>query len=107
MTPLLIEAHRGASANAPENTLAAFRRALDLGVASIELDVHTSRGGLLMVIHDDTVDRTSDGSGPVAELRRLDAGTWFALAFAGGGFRGSLRCCNWSRRPGRMPRRCE
>ena len=84
----LIEAHRGDSANAPENTLAAFRRALDLGVASIELDIHPSRGGALMVIHDDTVDRTTDDSGrvsemTVAELRRLDAGTWFDPAFAG------------------------
>lgn len=87
MTPL-IEAHRGDSANAPENTLAAFERALGLGVPSIELDVHPAKGGTLMVIHDDTVDRTTDGSGAVFdlavdELLRLDAGAKFAPGFVG------------------------
>ncbi len=85
--PALIEAHRGDSANAPENTLAAFRRALALGVPWIELDVRLSRDGHLMVIHDDTVDRTTSGSGAVGkmtaeELQRLDAGAWFAPEFA-------------------------
>jgi glycerophosphoryl diester phosphodiesterase len=87
MTPL-IEAHRGDSANAPENTLAAFERALGLAVPSIELDVHPARDGTLMVIHDDIVDRTTDGSGAVFdmavyELLRLDAGAKFGPAFAG------------------------
>ena len=81
-------AHRGASALAPENTIAAFERAVELGADVIELDLHMSQGGELVVIHDDTLDRTTDGSGPVhqrslAELMRLDAGRWFGEGFAG------------------------
>ena len=74
-----IYAHRGASAECPENTLAAFRRAIALGVDGIELDIHLSSDGEPVVIHDETVDRTTNGSGPVAgltvaELRALNAG---------------------------------
>ena len=81
-TDFLCVAHRGASSYAPENTFAAFDKALELGVNHVELDVHFSRDGHLVVIHDDTLDRTTDGSGPVtgktlAELRGLDAGAWF------------------------------
>jgi len=81
-------AHRGASALAPENTIAAFERAVELGADVIELDLHLSRDGELVVIHDDTLDRTTDGSGPVhqrslGELMRLDAGRWFGEGFAG------------------------
>ena len=81
-------AHRGASSYAPENTFAAFDRALELGVSHVELDVHFSSDGHIVVIHDDTVDRTTDGSGPVAEktlreLRGLDAGSWFGADFSG------------------------
>jgi glycerophosphoryl diester phosphodiesterase len=81
-------AHRGASALAPENTIAAFERAVELGADVIELDLHMSQDGELVVIHDDTLDRTTDGSGPVhqrslAELMRLDAGRWFGEGFAG------------------------
>lgn len=81
-------AHRGASAQAPENTLAAFRRALDLGVDAVEFDVHLSADGEPVVLHDPVVDRTTDGQGlvrdlPLAVLRRLDAGRWFGEAFAG------------------------
>jgi glycerophosphoryl diester phosphodiesterase len=81
-------AHRGASAYAPENTIAAFDKAVEQGADAIELDLHLSRDGELVVIHDDTLDRTTDGSGPVhqrslAELMRLDAGRWFGEAFAG------------------------
>lgn len=70
-------AHRGASAYAPENTLAAFRMAMDMGADGLELDVHLSSDGKLMVIHDETVDRTSNGSGRVVdmtcqELKKLD-----------------------------------
>ena len=83
-----IEAHRGDSANAPENTLAAFRRAIRLGASWIELDVHASRDGEIVVMHDANVERTTDGSGvlsdlPLAEIRALDAGAWFNPAFAG------------------------
>jgi glycerophosphoryl diester phosphodiesterase len=74
--------HRGAAGVAPENTLASMRHALEVGVDAIEVDVHTSRDGELMVIHDPTVDRTTDGSGSVAEMslaeiRELDAGFRF------------------------------
>lgn len=80
--PLLI-AHRGGAGLAPENTLAAFRQAVDdWGADMIELDVHATADGECVVIHDPTVDRTTDGTGPVAamtlaELRRLDAGYRF------------------------------
>ena len=78
MNPKII-AHRGASAHAPENTLAAFQLALEQGADGIELDVMLSKDGHLVVIHDDTVDRTTNGSGKVrdltlSELRQLDAG---------------------------------
>ncbi|MGH7411421.1 MAG: glycerophosphodiester phosphodiesterase family protein, partial [Candidatus Methylomirabilis sp.] len=81
-------AHRGASALAPENTMAAFEKAIELGADVIELDLHLTRDGELVVIHDDTLDRTTDGRGPVhgrslEEIRRLDAGRWFGQAFAG------------------------
>jgi len=84
----MVIAHRGASSYAPENTLAAFDLALELGAHQIELDVHSTRDGHVVVIHDDTVDRTTNGSGPVAsqtlaELRQLDAGAWFGATFAG------------------------
>jgi glycerophosphoryl diester phosphodiesterase len=76
-------AHRGASARAPENTLEAFRLAVEAGAIGLELDVHVTRDGEVVVIHDPTVDRTTDGSGAVAamtleELGRLDAGYGFS-----------------------------
>ncbi|MCL5109570.1 MAG: glycerophosphodiester phosphodiesterase [Chloroflexi bacterium] len=79
-------AHRGASAEAPENTLAAFALAAEQGADMVELDVQASRDGQLVVIHDATVDRTTNGSGAVrgyslAELRQLDAGGWFASRY--------------------------
>jgi glycerophosphoryl diester phosphodiesterase len=81
-------AHRGASHEAPANTLAAFLLAQELGADGIELDVQLSRDGKLVVIHDGTVDATTDGHGPVrtktlAELKALDAGSWFDPVFAG------------------------
>ncbi len=86
--PPAIEAHRGDSARAPENTLPAFDAALSLNVPWIELDVHPARDGTLMVIHDATIDRTTNGTGAVrdltaAQLRCCDAGSWFSPAFAG------------------------
>jgi len=85
--PLRI-AHRGASARAPENTLAAFKEAIRLGADCIELDVHLSADAVPVVIHDDTVDRTTNGRGLVSaldsrQLRRLDAGAWFSSRFRG------------------------
>lgn len=81
-------AHRGASEYAPENTFAAFDLALQLGARHVELDVQETRDGQLAVIHDDRVNRTTDGTGRVAELKlaelqALDAGRWFGEAFAG------------------------
>ncbi len=85
---MLIIAHRGASGNAPENTLAAFRKAVALGATFIETDLQLSRDARFVAIHDATVNRTTDGQGAVhdltlAELRRLDAGSWFGSEFAG------------------------
>lgn len=79
MGKLFVIAHRGASAFEPENTLRAVRRALDLGADMVEVDVRESRDGYIVVIHDATVDRTTDGRGCVKdmslrELRMLDAG---------------------------------
>lgn len=73
-----IFAHRGASGYAPENTLEAFRLAMEMGADGFELDVHLTRDGELVVIHDETVDRTTNGTGEVrsftlAELKKLDA----------------------------------
>lgn len=78
-TPVRAVGHRGAAAVAPENTLPGFLHAVDVGAHGVELDLQCSRDGELMVIHDDTVDRTTDGSGAVEEmareeLRELDAG---------------------------------
>jgi glycerophosphoryl diester phosphodiesterase len=75
-------AHRGASKAFPENTLSAFRAAAAAGAEMCELDVHLTRDGAVAVIHDDVVDRTTDGRGYVAEmtlaeLKRLDAGACF------------------------------
>jgi glycerophosphoryl diester phosphodiesterase len=83
-----LSAHRGAQGYAPENTLAAFRLAVDQGAELIELDVHQTRDRQVVVIHDDTLDRTTTGSGWVgdstwSEVRKLDAGGWFGAAFAG------------------------
>ena len=78
-------AHRGASGTSPENTLAAFRAAIAAGAVMCELDVQPTRDHALVVIHDDTVDRTTDGQGAVkemklADLKRLDAGVRFSGA---------------------------
>jgi glycerophosphoryl diester phosphodiesterase len=80
--------HRGASARAPENTLAAFERALGDGADAIECDVQLCADGTPVILHDATVDRTTDGHGaiaalPIARVRRLDAGTWFDRRFRG------------------------
>ena len=81
-------AHRGASGSCPENTLPAFRRAVELGAHMIELDVQLTRDGHPVVIHDSTLRRTTTGRGAVrrrtlAEIAALDAGGWFASHFAG------------------------
>jgi len=86
--PPLVIAHRGASGTCPENTLVAFARAAALGAHMTELDVQLTRDGEVVVMHDWTLERTTDGAGAVsdrtlAEIRRLDAGAWFGPAFRG------------------------
>lgn len=85
--PIVI-AHRGASAYAPENTMASFKKALEIGAGGIELDVQLSRDGHLVVIHDEMLDRTSNGKGWVKdksleELKSLDFGSWHSAGCAG------------------------
>ena len=87
-----VVAHRGASGHAPENTMAAFRRAVEMGARFIETDLHLTRDARVVAIHDPTLDRTTTGHGlvdlmPLKEVRALDAGMWFgsrsAESFAG------------------------
>ncbi len=88
MRPPWVIAHRGASGHAPENTFAAFQRAVELGGTFIETDLHVTRDGRFVAIHDETVERTTNGSGDVRnfrldELREVDAGMWFDRTFMG------------------------
>ncbi len=81
---MIIIGHRGAAALEPENTLLSIKRAIDIGVDAIEIDVHLSKDKELVVIHDATVDRTTNGTGPVSgysvqEIKRLDAGKGEAI----------------------------
>ncbi len=76
-------AHRGASSEAPENTMAAFHRAVEAGAEFIETDLQLSRDARLVALHDDMLDRTTNAHGPVSaktleELRQVDAGSWFS-----------------------------
>ena len=85
--PLVI-AHRGHSHGAPEQTIAAFRAAVELGAEMIEADVRRTRDGRFVMFHDAAVDRTTNGTGFVSsltfdELRRLDAGSWFSSRYVG------------------------
>ncbi|BAL69609.1 glycerophosphodiester phosphodiesterase [Streptococcus mutans] len=81
-----IFAHRGSKVDCPENTLAAFKKAIQVGCDGIEIDVHRTKDNHLVVIHDEAVDRTSNGYGLVRQLtlkqiRMLDAGSWFHPAY--------------------------
>jgi glycerophosphoryl diester phosphodiesterase len=83
-----IVAHRGASAERPEDTLCAIGRAIEAGAQVVEIDVRASKDGILFLLHDPTLDRTTDGTGPaaertMAELKKLDAGAWFNEAYRG------------------------
>ncbi|WP_409305163.1 glycerophosphodiester phosphodiesterase [Peribacillus sp. SCS-155] len=87
ISPMRI-AHRGAAGYCPENTLASYRKAVELGADLIEIDVQLSKDGKIVVIHDETVDRTTDGQGDVRnymlkDLRKLDAGSWYDSGFTG------------------------
>jgi glycerophosphoryl diester phosphodiesterase len=118
----MLIAHRGFSGRYPENTLRAFREAMKLPVDGIELDIRRTRDGVLVVIHDETVDRTTFGSGRVSELtwdelRQLDAGAWKGEEFAGERIPRldevlelvNKRCCIWKSksrgRKSKSPRR--
>lgn len=79
--PFRIIAHRGASGYAPENTMAAFQRAADMGIAEVETDVAFTKDRQLLLFHDNTLERTTNGTGPpehhdLYELKQLDAGSW-------------------------------
>ena len=81
-----IIAHRGASSERPECTLAAIHRAIEVGATAVEMDVRTSKDGVLFLLHDTTLDRTTGGTGPAAvltidQLKELDAGSWFDPAY--------------------------
>ena len=81
-------AHRGAMVTHPENTIAAFKEAIRLGAQMIEFDVRLTKDGQLVILHDETVDRTTNGTGKIEDLkleqvRQLDAGSWKSLDFQG------------------------
>lgn len=85
---LIIYAHRGASGYCPENTMASFKKALDLHSEGIELDVHLSKDNKIIVCHDFTIDRTTNGTGfiknmTLAQLQSYDYGSWFSEEFEG------------------------
>lgn len=85
--PIQISAHRGNSLIAPENTLSTFRKTLALGVNFIEIDVRTSSDGALVILHDGTLDRTTNGQGPIKnltlnEIKKLSAGKGYGQEFA-------------------------
>lgn len=85
-TPIIL-AHRGDLAHAPENTIPSFSQAIQKGADGVELDAKLTADGHVIVIHDSTVDRTTNGKGKVAsftldEIRKLDAGSWFDSMFA-------------------------
>ena len=93
--------HRGASQVAPENTLAAFQKARELGADGVELDVMQSQDGEVVVRHDYDLERTTNGHGLVldhtlAELQALDAGSWFGPSFAGEHIPTLRQVCAWA-----------
>lgn len=84
----MVVAHRGASGEAPENTLASFSLALDQGADAVEFDIHQTSDGKLIVMHDESLERTTNGSGMIlqktfSELKELDAGLWYSQKYKG------------------------
>jgi glycerophosphoryl diester phosphodiesterase len=84
----VVSGHRGASGLAPENTMAAVRKAMQLGATMTEIDVHLTKDGHVVLMHDDSLHRTTNGRGLVAEktvdeIKKMDAGSWFDKAYAG------------------------
>jgi len=87
-SPTRVIAHRGFSGQAPENTLVAIEQAISVGADMVEVDVTVTADGHVICLHDETLDRTTDGSGlpndiTLAEIKQLDAGSWFAPEYAG------------------------
>ncbi len=87
-TKPIVIAHRGASGSAPENTLSAFKKAIDIGANMIELDVRKTKDEELVIIHNSTLNKTSNGRGKVSsyklnELKKFDMGSWFSYEFKG------------------------
>ncbi|MGG1596187.1 glycerophosphodiester phosphodiesterase [Paenibacillus naphthalenovorans] len=85
---MLVISHRGASGYAPENTMNAFQLAVDMKADGIELDLHLTKDGEVVICHDDDVERTTNGHGLIkeltlAQLRSLDAGSWYDESFSG------------------------
>ena len=85
---IIVVAHRGANRLAPENTMSAALKCVDLGVDYVEIDVRTSQDGIFYILHDRTLDRTTNGTGAIAErqssyIDTLDAGSWFDESFKG------------------------
>jgi glycerophosphoryl diester phosphodiesterase len=100
-----IVAHRGAMSERPENTMPAFIRAVELGADIVELDVRMSADGRLFLLHDRTLDRTTNGSGRASafsfeELRELDAGGWFDPLYAGEQIPSLEEALDWAREGG-------
>jgi len=88
MNKFQVIAHRGASAISPENTIIAFKRAIEIGADAIETDVQMTKDGHLVLIHDEQLGRTTNGTGWVKdltleEIKQLDAGSWFSAAYGG------------------------
>jgi len=87
-SPIRVIAHRGYSSQAPENTLAAIEMAIESGAPMVEIDVTTTADGQVILLHDETLDRTTTGTGlptghTLEAIRLLDAGSWFAPEYAG------------------------
>ncbi|NGP45263.1 glycerophosphodiester phosphodiesterase [Bacillaceae bacterium SIJ1] len=87
-TSMILAAHRGWKSEYPENTILSFKKAIALGADMLEFDLRRTKDGVVVVVHDKTVDRTTDGSGSVDqftlnELKQLDAGGWFAKEYEG------------------------
>jgi len=101
MEKIVFWAHRGASGDAPENTMSAFRLAEQAGADGLELDVRLTADGVPMVLHDDTLDRTTNVQGMLAaysrrDLQHVDAGSWFAPQFAGEGIPALEQVLQWA-----------
>ena len=107
----IVFGHRGACGERPENTLISFERALEQGADVLETDVHLTRDGEIVVLHDADVARTTDGSGDVAEMpwaevARLDAGHRFEAADGSAPFRGQGVCAPRLRKLSRASQGC-